>query len=97
MAPVQLNKLANVAEETSCQGKNVSSRINKENLSLEQAIELSYLSMKTRRWKINLTLNQTMKKLYGKYEKSGWRQSLIDQWPINQSRLDDWKTNGWNS
>lgn len=49
MAPVQLNKLANVAEETSCQGKNVSSRINKENLSLEQAIELSYLSMKTRR------------------------------------------------
>ena len=68
MAPVQLNKLANVAEETSCQGKNVSSRINKENLSLEQAIELSYLSMKMRRWKINLTLNQTIIKKKKKME-----------------------------
>ena len=43
MASIQLNKLINIAEESSCQGEKFSSRIIKENLSLEQAIKLSNL------------------------------------------------------
>ena len=41
MAPAQLNKVTNLPKESSCQGEDFSSKISKENLSSEQAIQFT--------------------------------------------------------
>ena len=41
MAPAQLNEVRNLLKESSCQGEDVSSKINKENLSSEHAVQFT--------------------------------------------------------
>ena len=43
MVPEQLNKVKNIAEKSSCQGMQLTSRINKEYLDSEQATKLANL------------------------------------------------------
>ena len=50
----QLNKVTNIPNESSCQGEDLPSKINKENLSSEQVIKLTNLQNENKRLKEQL-------------------------------------------
>ena len=78
MAPTQINKVTNIADKSSCQGAEFTSRANKLNHGSEQAIELTNLQNENKMLKDQHD-SQSMKTIY-KIRK--WSFKRIFNWPM---------------